>query len=78
MSFVSNFFSTFFEKWGSTLKQSRIRNQVIFTVILYIFLFKYCRVIMTMLEVRIGNQIADPLLALIPPMDFSPLTFSLT
>ena len=78
MSFVSNFFSTFFEKWGFTLKQSRIRNQVIFTVILYIFLFKYCRVIMTILEVRIGNTIADPLLALIPPMDFSPLTFSLT
>lgn len=78
MSFLGNYFGVFFQKWAITLKQVRIRNQVLFTIFLYLFLFKYCRVIMTLLEVRQGTQLYDPLLAIIPPMDFSLITFSLT
>lgn len=78
MSAIKKYLNTFYRRWKYTLKRNKIRNQVFLTVLLYIFLFKYCRVIMTELETRKGTQIIDPVLQLLPPHDLSLIIFSLT
>jgi len=44
----------------------------------YIFLFKYCRIVMTIFENRKGTQIMDPFLAKLPVVDASNVIFILT
>ena len=44
----------------------------------YIFLFKYCRIVMTIFENRKGTQIHDKFLAMLPSIDSSNIIFILT
>jgi hypothetical protein len=75
---ITSYFSTVYTNWRQTLSDGRIQTQVIITLALYAFLFKYCRLIMTELETRKGTQILDPLLSIIPAHDVSLITFSFT
>ena len=75
---VTNYFSSLYSNWKEVLADSKIRNQIILTLVLYAFLFKYCRVFMTVLETRKGTQLIDPLLSYIPAHDVSLVTFTLT
>jgi len=75
---LSNYFGNVYANWRQILSDGRIRNQIIITLLLYVFLFKYCRIIMTQLEMRKGVQLTDPLLSFIPAHDVSMITFTLT
>ena len=55
-----------------------MRNQVLVMILLYIFLFKYCRVVMMGLEARQGTQVNDYFLQLLPSYDCSLVTFLFT
>lgn len=78
MNFVTNYFTTLYSGWKELLAIKSYRNQLIFAVFSYIILFKYCRVVVSSLEVRHGATPYDFLLANIPPHDLSMFTFSLT
>ena len=78
MNFIKNYFNTLFDRWKELFSVKSYRNHFVITILIYIFLFKYCRIIVSNLEVRHGKTLLDPLLSLIPPHDISMLTFSLT
>lgn len=78
MQQINNYISKLYFGWKEVLSDAKIRSQIIITLVLYIFLFKYCRVFMTVLESRKGTQIIDPLLSYIPPHDVSLITFTFT
>jgi hypothetical protein len=73
-----NYLGSIYANWKFVLADKIFRRQVIITLLLYGFLFKYCRVVMTQLELRTGTRVIDPLLSYFTPRDFSPFTFSLT
>lgn len=75
---ITSYFNNLYSSWKDVLADGKIRNQIIVTLVLYIFLFKYCRVFMTVLETRKGTQIIDPLLSYIPAQDVSLITFTFT
>lgn len=52
--------------------------KVILTFLSYFVLFKYCRVVMAIFELRTGTQLNDILLSHIPAYNFSTLIFTLT
>lgn len=78
MSLITNYFNTLYVRWKELFSVKSYRNHFIFTIIFYIFLFKYCRIIVSNLEVRHGKLLSDWLLNHLPPTDLSMLTFSLT
>lgn len=67
-----------FTGWKKIFSEKRTRRQLLVILMLYIFLFKYCRIIMTGLEARQGVQVNDLFLKWIPPVDLSLITFVLT
>lgn len=75
---LSTYFSELVNNWKLAFRHKNIRLQFFLTLVSYVFLFKYCRMVMVIFEQRKGTQIIDPLLALITPRDFSTLTFTLT
>jgi PAP2 superfamily C-terminal len=75
---VRNYLTTIYINWRKVFADRSMRNHVIIIAFLYFFLFKFCRIIMTELEIREGIQLADPLLSLIPAYDCSEITFALT
>ena len=78
VNLLQTYFKEVINNWRIAFQQRNIRLQFILTAVSYIFLFKYCRIIVSNLEVRHGKTLLDPLLSLIPPHDISMLTFSLT
>lgn len=78
MNSVSNYFGSIFTNWGVALKKKSFMVKVLFTFLSYFILFKYCRVVMAIFELRKGTQLNDILLNHLPVYDFSTLTFSLT
>jgi hypothetical protein len=75
---MKNYFTSFYAGWGKLFSDKRLRNQLIFILAFYVFLFKYCRIIMMGLEARQGVQVNDFVLNLIPAYDLSAITFLLT
>ncbi len=78
MNTLITYFNDTKENWTTALQQKNIRIQFILTLISYIFLFKYCRIMMSIFENRKGTQIFDPILAQLPSIDSSTLIFTLT
>ncbi|MFN8267620.1 MAG: phosphatase PAP2-related protein [Chitinophagales bacterium] len=78
MNTLITYFNVTKENWTIALQQKNIRLQFILTLISYIFLFKYCRIMMSIFENRKGTQIFDPILAQLPSIDSSALIFTLT
>lgn len=78
MSFLQNYFTTLFYRWKELLSIKSYRYQFFLAIITYIILFKYCRIIVSNLEVRHGSTPFDFVLANIPPHDLSMFTFSMT
>lgn len=78
MTFIQNYFTTLYVRWKDLFSIKSYRNHFIFTIFLYTFLFKYCRIIVSSLETRHGKTILDPLLSHIPAHDVSMITFTLT
>ncbi len=75
---LSAYFRTIFQNWSAFLSQKNFRWHFIFTMLSYFFLFKYSRIVMTILENRKGTQIFDKFLALLPSVDSSTTIFILT
>ncbi len=75
---IKSYFLTLYTNWSAELKNAKFRNQFIITMLSYVFLFKYCRIVMTIFESRKGDQINDKFLALLPPIDSSNTIFILT
>lgn len=78
MDALRTYFNDFKENWKIALQHRSIRLQFILTLVSYIFLFKYCRMVMTVFENRKGTQIMDPFLAHLPSIDSSNVIFILT
>ena len=78
MNTLSTYFTDIYSNWSAELRQKNFRNQFILTMLSYIFLFKYCRMVMAIFENRKGTQINDPVLALLPSFELSTITFTLT
>lgn len=78
MNTINTYFNTLFYNWKTQLQIKSFRNQFILTMLSYVFLFKYCRLVMTIFENRKGVQIFDKFLALLPPIDSSNIIFVLT
>lgn len=75
---ISTYFTSLSHNWIDVLKDKNFRTQFFFTMLSYIFLFKYCRIVMAIFENRKGIQIHDKFLALLPSIDASNLIFILT
>lgn len=75
---IRTYFNTVFSNWSVALQQKNFRNQFFVTMLSYVFLFKYCRMVMTIFENRKGTQIFDKFLAMLPPVDSSNVIFILT
>lgn len=75
---LRTYFNTIVENWRIALQHKNIKYQFIITMLSYIFLFKYCRIVMTIFENRKGTQIHDPFLAQLPVIDASNVIFILT
>ncbi len=75
---IRTYFNTIFTNWKIALQHKNIKYQFVLTMLSYIFLFKYCRIVMTIFENRKGTQISDPFLAHLPVIDSSNLIFVLT
>jgi hypothetical protein len=75
---MNNYFTSLLAGWGKIFSDKRLRYQLLFILAFYILLFKYCRVIMTILEARQGVQVNDFVLNIIPAYDLSMVTFLLT
>lgn len=78
MSKLTTYFTTLQHNWQLALKDKYFKTQFIFTAVSYIFLFKYCRIVMAIFENRKGTQLSDKFLALLPSIDSSNLIFVLT
>lgn len=72
------YFPSIITNWREALLEKRFRNQFVVTMLSYFFLFKYCRMVMTIFENRKGTQIMDPFLAHLPSVDSSNIIFVLT
>ncbi|MEN9447982.1 MAG: hypothetical protein RJA25_1272 [Bacteroidota bacterium] len=78
VNLLQTYFKEVINNWRIAFQQRNIRLQFILTAVSYIFLFKYCRMVMVIFEQRKGIQIIDPLLTRLPVVDSSTLIFSLT
>lgn len=78
MNTLRTYFNELFENWKLAFQTPNVRLQFILTLVSYVFLFKYCRIMMAIFENRKGTQVMDPFLAQLPSIDFSALIFTLT
>lgn len=75
---MQNYLNSLYFNWKSILSDNNIRYQLIIIAFSYFFLFKYCRILMTIFEARIGIQVMDPLLKLMPSYNCSEIIFTFT
>lgn len=72
------YFQNLFAVWSDSFSQKSFLFKFIPTIIAYLIFFKLFRVAAEEMEHRIGTQWNDWLLQLLPPTDFSVITFILT
>ena len=75
---VLNYFKDLFINWKIAFRDKNFLFKAVLTFTFYGVFFKVFRVATEIMELRTGTQLNDFVLALLPPTDFSEITFTLT